>query len=112
MAQKPFDAAEFWDRVDIAGDGDCWKWLRATDKDGYGWVSVYGINHRANRIALAMQSCVCPDGAKACHTCHNPSCCNPRHLYWGTHAENMRDRKLAGKYDQPRNDLGRFVEVA
>jgi len=34
-----------------------------------------------------------PSGHKihVCHACHNGSCSNPNHLYWGTAKENRRD---------------------
>lgn len=31
-----------------------------------------------------------------CHACHNGRCSNPKHLYWGTYAENLDDAKIAG----------------
>lgn len=35
-----------------------------------------------------------PSGHKihVCHACHNASCSNPNHLYWGTASENSLDR--------------------
>jgi len=37
------------------------------------------------------------DAMMACHTCDNPICCNPGHLWWGTAAENMQDASAKGR---------------
>ena len=34
--------------------------------------------------------------ALLCHACAEAACSNPRHLYWGTASENLRDAYAAG----------------
>lgn len=38
-----------------------------------------------------------PNGAFALHACDNKSCCNPAHLRWGSHADNMADKVARGR---------------
>lgn len=33
-----------------------------------------------------------------CHACNNPKCSNPKHLYWGSPADNSRDYKESGSW--------------
>lgn len=36
-----------------------------------------------------------------CHTCDNPPCCNPKHLFEGTKIDNQRDCMAKGRRTMP-----------
>ncbi|WP_428999621.1 hypothetical protein [Stenotrophomonas maltophilia] len=33
-----------------------------------------------------------------CHSCDNPGCCNPGHLFLGTQAQNLADMRAKGRH--------------
>ena len=60
-----------------------------SDEKGRSWP--------VHRYALFLHTSVEPKDMIACHgPCHNPSCVNPYHLYWGTHKQNMHDKERDG----------------
>jgi hypothetical protein len=40
----------------------------------------------------------------ACHTCDNPPCCNPAHLFPGTNSDNVQDALSKGRFIMPSGD--------
>lgn len=84
----------FWRRVDQSGD--CWPWMGGKDKDGYG-KTAWGKKHvRAHVLAWFLTHGVWPEH-NVLHTCDNPPCCHPEHLFEGTTLDNNRDRATKGR---------------
>lgn len=74
-------------------DSGCWEWNKCRFGQGYGVVRISGKNKRANRISLEFKlGREIQPGFLSCHTCNNPPCCNPEHLFEGTLQENMDDK--------------------
>lgn len=90
----------FWAKVQRGNDQECWPWLGAKQPTRglvygvYGWE---GKAQRTHRIAYMLAKGSIPDGLVVRHLCHNPLCCNPRHLETGTQAQNVEDAVRAGR---------------
>lgn len=59
---------------------------------GYGAVRLAsGKTSRAHRVICEAAHGTPPRDTEASHVCGNALCCNPAHLRWATHTDNMED---------------------
>lgn len=77
----------------------CWEWRGMRNHDGYGqvWVRALQRNVGAHRISFEQHKGPIPEGLLICHTCDNPPCINPDHLFAGTHKDNTADMMRKGR---------------
>lgn len=89
----------------------CWEWSGGVFNEGrkglcYGRVWFKGRNRTVHRLVWEEFYGEIPEGLEVCHTCDNPKCWRPDHLFLGTHKENMEDRKLKGRNNSKRSATG------
>ncbi len=89
--------SRFWEKVQKSGDDECWDWIGGTVVGGYGQISITKIKLKAPRVAYALTKGDIPEGLCICHSCDRPLCCNPAHLWMGTHQENNDDKMAKGR---------------
>ena len=76
--------------------GECLYCHLSTDKDGYAQVGFKYKNIRAHRFIH--EHLIGPiNGLYVLHTCDNPPCINPKHLFLGTAQDNMDDLIAKGR---------------
>lgn len=70
---------------------ECWEWIGNRHSSGYGTLMLDGRIVRAHRLSYEVFSGESAKGRMVCHECDNPPCINPRHLWLGSHQENIDD---------------------
>lgn len=96
----------FWSRVDISDESECWEWNESLHPNGYGsyWDPEEKEGIRAHVYAFEDAHEKLED-REVRHRCDNRSCCNPAHLTCGTRQDNMQDKCKRGR----QNSVGTSV---
>lgn len=82
-------------RTTIVESG-CWEWQGYRDKDGY---AILTYNKKPLKLHRVIYELVYGDlgGLHALHSCDNPPCLRPTHIFSGTNADNTQDKISKGR---------------
>jgi len=90
--------ARFWSKVEKGNPDECWEWIAAKHRFGYGMLGVDNKVIYAHRFSWQIHFGDIPPGMEVCHSCDNPSCVNPNHFFLGTQTDNVRDMQQKGRH--------------
>ena len=79
-----------WSRV-VRDPAGCWEWQGGRNNKGYGQIQLGAQMKLTHRLAYEFCVGPIPKGLHVCHSCDNPACVRPSHLWTGTQSHNMQD---------------------
>ena len=90
----------FHEKWELDKESGCWVWTASTAGKGYGQIKIPGQrrNIYAHQLSYIIHYGEIPSGMMVCHTCDNPRCVKPSHLFLGTAKDNLQDMKLKGRH--------------
>jgi hypothetical protein len=93
------------------GPNKCTEWAGAKDTKGYPLITIYRkgkrtTQHASRALIEQLLEEKLPDYVIVCHTCDNPECLNPEHLFLGTHQDNAQDMINKGRASWQKEPVG------
>lgn len=98
------EKAKFDSLYDRKAEDQCWRWKGGRDAAGYGSFNMRAKRFVASRVMWLLVYGEDPEDYQIGHTCDNPPCCNPNHLFLTDHAGNALDKALKGRCHNQKTD--------
>src|SRR3990170_888468 len=92
------DIQRFWGRVAVGESDACWPAKRPTNHPYSNFSIGRAVHIPAHRVAYFIHYGVDPNDQLVCHSCDNPPCCNPAHLFLGDYKVNKLDCRSKGRH--------------
>lgn len=81
----------------------CWNWMGVITRTGYGQIKYHCRPVQVHRLAAHLWLRFPMDDPRCvCHKCDNRRCLNPKHLFIGTHSDNVMDSVRKGRHRSTR----------
>ncbi len=110
MVNSEADLKRFWSKVSKENEwlAGCWEWTASLNTHGYGQFVLHPYLRRipfsAHRVSYFLAHKKLPQNIQVCHHCDNRKCCNPQHLFLGTHQDNVDDCVRKGRQTRTRGE--------
>jgi hypothetical protein len=105
------EKARFWKTIHVGNIEDCWPAKNKPTSKGYCNSRFHRVKYRTHRLACMIHYGNVPVELLCCHHCDNRSCCNPHHIFFGTHKDNGADAVKKNRYPSRKGSLNDFAKL-